>query len=179
MHKKWLESTLFKLGVKTSQCNEEVFGHLVGVKGRKEWKFRARMEATIEDLCAELRSQTKALRIELSRDIYKRNLIDLKEELCITVEDKIILYVEIERVSMQPLFEQSTTENRIVELSKIGTKKRTCRLCKTGIAAYKRVRDALICTEENVLCVQCYKDFHWDKEGEKRYEDFLYEIKDE
>ncbi|KAI5189844.1 hypothetical protein NEMIN01_0707 [Nematocida minor] len=181
MHREWLQNALAQLGVSAKDCREEILGYLVGIKGRKEWKFLAQPSATVEDLCEDLKLQTKSTTIEVSKDVCKKRIIDVKEEVDIIIENKQMLYLEIESIQMQPLAKKMEEKETAlaVALQRIGTKKRTCQLCKTGIAAYKRKKDILICTKEKILCTQCYKDFHWNKKGEKKYEDFTYDIKEE
>lgn len=178
MHREWLAHSLSEIGVSVKKSEEEVLGYLVGIKGRKEWKFIADASATVRDLCLELESQIKPLSIKISEAHNRKKIIDTKEEIDIVVEDTQILYLEIYSIRILPLIEEKEKREGLITLHKIGTKKRTCHLCKTGIAEYRKKIDVLICTKEKMLCAQCYKDFHWDKKGEKKYQDFSYEAKE-
>ncbi|KAH9385768.1 uncharacterized protein NEMAJ01_0664 [Nematocida major] len=177
MHRKWLKETIgqFKIEIKGSRA--ETHGFLVGIKGRKEWKFHARSCATVQDLCEEMQRQTRAESVGPVEKVHQMKIIDMKEEVEIVVEGKKVFYIEISKISIDPNVEEGEGRDPIMELNKIGTKKRTCRMCKTRIALYRRVRDVLVGPEKNVLCVQCYTEFHWGKNGEKKYEGFIYEPK--
>lgn len=239
MEKEWLAEALAEIGVKAGKWRNEIVGHLVGIKGRREWSFKGGEDATVEDLKSELAKQMKEEKIEIAEENGRR-ILEIKEEIGIVVGDKQFLYLEIEEIKMHPvtgeeapigeagsgniaqlvdgsgLEGEKSAENsqeekgkssldridstdtdrtesgdidrkedmnsynlgRKITLLPIGIKKRTCQLCRIGISKYKRKMDVLICTKEKGLCEQCYREFHWDKKGERKYEEFSYEMKE-
>ncbi|KAI5133936.1 hypothetical protein NEAUS04_1516 [Nematocida ausubeli] len=184
-----LISIIRQLGVHVTET-KEVIGYILSAN-RREWKFIANEYATIHDLCTELQSQTNTPVVSYTN----MRIINIKQE--ILLQHKELLKIIIEIIVVQPrlitqaekVMEDKTEhithsvksneeKKGEVQLFRIGRKKRTCKLCRTGIGEYKRKKDPLISTYENILCEMCYKGFHWDIKGERKYDYFKYEKKE-
>ncbi|KAI5159395.1 hypothetical protein NEAUS03_0267 [Nematocida ausubeli] len=198
-----LISIIRQLGVHVTET-KEVIGYILSAN-RREWKFIANEYATIHDLCTELQSQTNIPVVSYTNmriiNIKQEILLQHKELLKIIIEIIVVqprLITQAEKVmenktelithsvkndeEMAGLITHSVKSNEEkkgeVQLFRIGRKKRTCKLCRTGIGEYKRKKDPLISTYENILCEMCYKGFHWDMKGERKYDYFKYEKKE-
>ncbi|OAG31136.1 hypothetical protein NEDG_01910 [Nematocida displodere] len=173
-----MERILTPLGVHRAAMGEELTGTLVSTNGRCEWRFTAAASATVDDLCQELKAQTKIPSITTSWAAGKLRIIDLAQELYIIVEEKYVLFIERATIEILPRFADAPgTENKpIVSLKRVGVKQRVCGLCQHSVGIYKRKSDILICESVKQICSACHKEFHWAKANKKNYEGFHYDL---
>ncbi|KAI5190925.1 hypothetical protein NECID01_1220 [Nematocida sp. AWRm77] len=176
MLKEWLSKILSPLEVPVHISTKKIQGVLVGPNKRKEWRFSAQIEATLQDLCTELEKAGQLSSVGTMYSNPKEALLELKDRVYIVASTQAPLLVEIQNITVVPSLsaaESSTSQQRVV-LQKIGVRHRLCGVCKQNAGTHKRKTDILIPFKVKTLCTECYKAFHWTAEGEKKYSEFSY-----
>ncbi|KAI5172268.1 hypothetical protein NEFER03_1382 [Nematocida sp. LUAm3] len=177
MEDEWLVRKCASLCERIGIKEKQIQGVLIGGKQKKEWRFTASIDAKVKDLCRELEKQSKERNILLSRPAEEEKICELKKELYLVRSNRQILYIERESVtiSLGDKKRKEKEKGASVVLKRVGTRQRTCNLCKNNVARYRKKKDSFMPADVKQLCTSCYEEFHWSKSGKRLYDEFLYE----
>lgn len=156
---------------------EELRGRVFRGGGRAGWTFSSGAECRVADLLRAL--EEEGMGPLGAEEEEGARLLELSGDLRVTSQGKgesLVITVDHLLVSVDtgPAASCADSGSGKVLLKRVSRKERVCAMCRRGVGSFKKKYDVLVRRRVKYMCEECFRDFHWAKDGAKRYEFFAY-----